>query len=37
MTTPTIETERLILRPLKMTDVEEIFNNWTSDPDVAKY
>jgi len=37
MKTPVLETERLILRPLSVADAEEIFNNWTSDPDVAKY
>lgn len=37
MITPMIKTERLILRPLKLTDSEEIFNNWTSDAEVAKY
>lgn len=37
MKTPILETERLILRPLKIADAEEIFTNWTSDPEVAKY
>lgn len=37
MMTPHLETERLILRPLKLLDVEEIFNNWTADEEVAKY
>lgn len=37
MTVPVIETERVILRPLKITDAQIIYNNWTSDPDVAKY
>lgn len=35
--TPIIETERLILRPLKVTDAKEVFENWASDPRVAKY
>lgn len=35
--TQKIETERLILRKLKNTDAEEIFNNWLSDPEVSKY
>ncbi len=37
MRTPIIETERLILRPLNVEDAQEIFDNWASDPDVAKY
>lgn len=37
MRTPVLETERLILRPLNLSDAQEIFNNWSSDPDVAKY
>ena len=32
-----IETKRLILRHLKRDDAFEIFNNWASDPEVAKY
>ena len=37
MKTPILETERIILRPLKVSDAQTIFNNWTSDPEVAKY
>lgn len=37
MNTPILETERLILRPITLADAEEIFHNWTSDPDVARY
>ena len=37
MKTPILETERLILRPLSLDDVEHIYKRWTSDPDVAKY
>ena len=37
MKTPILETDRLFLRPLKIADAEEIFTNWTSDPEVAKY
>lgn len=37
MKTPIIETERLILRPLCLTDAQEVFNNWASDPEVAKF
>lgn len=34
---PITETERLILRPLKISDAEHIFNAWTSDPRVTKF
>ncbi len=37
MKTPILETKRLILRPLKLEDAETIFQNWTSDPEVAKF
>ncbi|MBP5530370.1 MAG: GNAT family N-acetyltransferase, partial [Lachnospiraceae bacterium] len=37
MKTPTIETERLLLRPLVFEDCYEAFERWTSDPDVARY
>ncbi len=37
MKTPILETNRLILRPLKLEDAETIFQNWTSDPEVAKF
>ena len=37
MRTPVLETERLILRPLVVSDAETVFTNWTSDPDVAKF
>jgi len=37
MITPRLETERLILRPLKITDAQVAYDNWTSDPDVSKY
>ena len=33
----TLETERLILRPLTVNDAEEAFKNWTSDDEVSKY
>lgn len=35
--TKMIETERLILRPFTMADVEDMFRNWASDPEVTKY
>lgn len=37
MKTPILETERLILRPLRLADAQEIFDNWASDPEVAKF
>jgi len=37
MKTPVLETVRLQLRPLTMEDAPEIFLNWTSDPDVARF
>lgn len=37
MNTPILETERLILRPVTVSDAEEIYTNWTSDPEVARY
>lgn len=33
----TLETERLKLRPLVISDAEEVFKNWTSDDEVSKY
>lgn len=32
-----LETERLILRKLKIEDAREVYKNWASDPDVAKF
>ena len=32
-----LETERLILRQTSITDAEQMFNNWASDPEVTKY
>lgn len=33
----TLETKRLILRPFKIDDAAEMFNNWASDSEVTKY
>ncbi|MBR5712385.1 MAG: GNAT family N-acetyltransferase [Lachnospiraceae bacterium] len=35
--TKTIETERLILRRFRVEDAEDMFKNWTSDPEVTKF
>ena len=35
--TRTIETKRLILRKLEISDLEQVYNNWCSDPKVTKY
>jgi len=37
MTTPVLETERLLLRPFTMEDTQEVFECWESDADVARY
>lgn len=37
MNTPTLETDRLLLRPFASDDASEVFECWESDPDVAKY
>lgn len=37
MKTPILETKRLFLRPMTVSDAEHVFRNWTSDPDVAKF
>ncbi len=37
MITPILETERLILRPLSVTDAQDIFDRWTSDERVTRY
>ena len=37
MTTPIIQTARILLRPLKVTDAETVYNNWASDPDVVRF
>lgn len=35
--TKTIETERLLLRPLTLEDAPAMFTNWVTDQDVARY
>jgi [ribosomal protein S5]-alanine N-acetyltransferase len=37
MKTPLLETERLILRPLKKDDAEAVFNNWSSNPETTRF
>lgn len=32
-----IETERLLLRPLRVEDAEKMYTGWASDPEVVKY
>jgi len=32
-----LETKRLILRPTAISDAEQMYNNWASDPEVTKY
>ncbi len=35
--TPVLKTERLILRPFKVSDYSDMYNNWVSDPLVTKF
>lgn len=35
--TPIMETDRLLLRPIKESDVEEIFSCWMQDENVSRY
>lgn len=37
MITPTLQTDRLLLRSFTYSDAEDVFNCWESDPDVARY
>lgn len=37
MNTPILETERMILRPLSVTDAYDIYERWTTDERVARY
>lgn len=32
-----LKTERLLLRAIKRTDAQDIYDNWASDPEVTKY
>lgn len=35
--TQILETERLVLRPLQITDAQMMFDNWATDPEVTRY
>ena len=35
--TQRIETHRLILRPFRIEDAEDMFENWASDPEVTRF
>ena len=35
--TQTIETHRLILRPFRIEDADDMFSNWASDPEVTRF
>ena len=35
--TQIIETRRLILRPFRIEDAEDMFDNWASDPEVTRF
>lgn len=37
MTTPVLETPRLLLRPLSVSDAPRVYESWTSDPEVARF
>ena len=37
MKTPIMDTERILLRPLTVKDAEDVYRNWTSDPEVARF
>lgn len=34
--TPTLETERLLLRPFENTDAKDVFDGWGNDADMQK-
>ena len=35
--TQILETPRLTLRPFRVEDAEDMFNNWASDPEVTRF
>lgn len=37
MITPVLETERLIIRPMRLEESDEVYRSWTSDDRVSKY
>jgi len=37
MKTPVLKTNRLLLRPFSIDDVQDVFYCWENDPDVSKY
>lgn len=37
MKTPVLITKRLLLRPFHFNDVQDVFDCWESDPEIAKY
>lgn len=37
MNTPCLETDRLLLRPIKKSDLQTAYVKWFTDPDVARY
>jgi len=37
MTTPILETQRILLRPGKISDAQAVYNNWGSDPEISKF
>lgn len=37
MRTPILETKRLILKPLELSDAQAVFDTWSSDPRVTKF
>ena len=37
MITPILETRRILLRPLAVSDAETMYQNWLTDPEVAKF
>ncbi len=35
--TPVLTTQRLVLRPFRLEDAQDMFTNWASNPEVTKY